>query len=121
MERISQIGFDVERIRMIHDFIYFRIHLMEQPQVYEMFKNMALQAAQHRDNYGARAIVEVMRWNSMINDEESSYKIDHNWCPYYARRFMLEFPQYKGFFSLNTNRGVDYWKNSTPEDYGIYK
>lgn len=51
-------------------------------------------------HYSAYAIFERIRWSLDVvgNDGGSSFKINNNYRPIYARWFMRKFPQHEGFF-----------------------
>ena len=72
----------------------------QNPHIYEAFEILALQAASKRQRFGARAIFEVMRWETQVRPitPNSKYKIQDHWSPYYARLFEQKHPQHKGFF-----------------------
>jgi len=94
----------------------FRIHLESDMQVYAMFEEYALEQARMKTRFGARTIIESMRWNTAVNDTNSNFKVDHMWCPYYARRFMFKYPHLDDFFKVRNQRRSDY-DNYLPEDY----
>lgn len=70
----------------------------ENPHIYEAFRRFALQAIGYgRKYYGAKSIMERVRWNTM-EEGNDDFKINNNYTAYYARKFENEFPQHKGFF-----------------------
>lgn len=81
----------------------FDRHLKKHPEIYALFEHYALQAAQLRSKYSARGIFHRMRWHSMVGEKDSFYKINNNWSPYYAKKFMDEHPQYQGFFDTRAH------------------
>ena len=72
------------------------------PHVYILFKRYAHQAflAQNGGgHFGAKAVWERLRWE--LNIETSSvdeFKLNNNYTAYYARKYMIQFPQASGFF-----------------------
>ncbi len=66
--------------------------------VYEMFKRFTFEATRIKDHYSARAIFHRMRWFTEIETHGDIFKINNNYSPYYARMFVKDFPQHKGFF-----------------------
>jgi hypothetical protein len=81
----------------------------ENPHVYELFCRFAFQAvARGYENFSARAIIHRIRWETAIETTEAfpnpdsedggPLKINNNHSPYYARKFMSEFPVHSGFF-----------------------
>jgi hypothetical protein len=70
------------------------------PEVYEHYKLEILNAiASGRDLYSSKIINEHNRW-------DRNYKISNNHTAYYARIFVEENPQYKGFFRFRPIKQV---------------
>ena len=78
----------------------FAEHLQNNMEMYKLFERFALEAAQYRTHFSARAIFERMRWETLMNEKDSSFKINNNWVPNYAQKFMDEHPSLKGFFRM---------------------
>ena len=71
----------------------------DNPQVYTIFKHMALKAINNGHTiYSAKTIMEVVRWHHDIQTRGEPFKVNNNYTAYYARKFMDDFPSYKGFF-----------------------
>lgn len=71
----------------------------ENPEVYNKFEEFTFQAIKSgRKYFSARAVIERMRWQSMIEDNTEEFKISDHPMPYYARMFEILNPQHKGFF-----------------------
>ena len=49
---------------------------------------------------GADLIVRLIRWKGSVHRER--VKIDHNFFPYYARKFMLQNPEFKDLFEIRS-------------------
>ena len=62
------------------------------------FSIEAHRVAKHREHYSARTIIEVLRHNSLIEDNDPDYKIDNNITPLMARISMAMFPALNGLF-----------------------
>lgn len=77
----------------------FEIYHQQNPEIYNKFKELTLQVLQNRARFGAKAIIEQIRWNSMISGNED-FKISNNYTAYYARKFMNEFSQHDGLFKI---------------------
>lgn len=103
---------------MEYTFETFRNHLYDEPQMYGMFRRFALEMANRREHYSARGIIHRMRWETIVNDGSSNYKVNDHWSPFYARKFMFEYPRFEGFFRTNDQKGSIY-KNSIAEDYSL--
>jgi hypothetical protein len=70
----------------------------ENPQVWQAFKNATfrlINAGVRR--YGAKAIFEHIRFQTAVSGK-GTFKMNNNYTSYYARRFMREYPAFKGFF-----------------------
>lgn len=84
----------------------FNDYHAKNPQVYKMFEKFSLVACQHRKNFGAKVIIERIRWDTMIAGDDG-FKVNNNHAPYYARLFEQLNPQYKGFFRKRKADGDD--------------
>jgi len=47
--------------------------------------------------FSAAGIFHLMRYQSMVRENNSAFKISQNWCPYYARKFLEEYPSHQIF------------------------
>ena len=79
----------------------------ENPEFYELFKKFTFQAIQkgHR-KLSAWLIVNRIRWETMIVTTGNEYKIPNDFIALYARLFMHEYPDYKGFFRTKPMKRV---------------
>ena len=71
----------------------------DNPHVYELIKMYTHQAieAGHK-HYGIQTIAERVRWHTMVETKGEPLKLNNNHTAYYARLFMDEHPEHKGFF-----------------------
>jgi hypothetical protein len=74
------------------------------PDIYELFKQFALQIAARKKSYSAKSIFHRVRWETDIGDVGGDYKIDDGWISHYARKFAKEFPQYEDFFKFRVRK-----------------
>lgn len=72
----------------------------ENPQLWEAFEKYALQAAKYRGRFGARAIFQRIRWDTMVSGK-GDYKITDGWCAHYARKFAKVHPEHKDLFTFS--------------------
>jgi hypothetical protein len=86
-------------------------HWLNDPQnllIYYKFSQEAHRMAKRRERYSARTIVEVIRWNTDLQDSTTEFKINNNYTPGMARLWMREnghtYPQ---FFKLRDSLGYD--------------
>lgn len=71
----------------------------ENPQVYEMFRRFTFQAIDAgRKEFGAKMVWERCRWTSMIETNDSPFRLNNNWVSAYARKFMEDHPEHAGLF-----------------------
>jgi len=77
----------------------------ENPHVYEMWKKLTWRAVERGyQHIGAKLIGELIRWETGIMTTGTDYKFPNQWTPYYARKFMKEFPQHEGLFRTRTSK-----------------
>ena len=85
------------------DFIVFD---KQHPEMYALFRKLALRAFSVSNKYSAMGILHVMRWESMFhNYHGGAYKVNNAWGSHFAKKFMAESPDHAGFFELRTPRG----------------
>ena len=69
--------------------------------VWEQFKATTFEAIKRGfKTYGSKGIFEIIRWTQAGDIKDDGFKLNNNYTSDYARKFMLEFPQHKGFFKL---------------------
>jgi hypothetical protein len=79
----------------------FRHYQNKNPMVWEQFKATTFEAIKRGfKTYGSKGIFEIMRWTQKGNIKEDGFKLNNNYTSDYARKFMLEYPQHKGFFKV---------------------
>ena len=77
----------------------------ENPHVYEMFKKLSLDMfAKGHSRAGSKMLIEVIRWQTMTKTTDKDYKINNNYAPYLARKFVREFPQHLDKFNFRQTR-----------------
>jgi len=68
------------------------------PEIYEMFEKFTLQLIERGyQHYGAKGVIERIRWETAITGR-GDYKIDDRYNCYYARRFEHDHPEHEGFY-----------------------
>lgn len=57
--------------------------------------------------YSIRGLFEVLRFRRAMEtaDRFSEWKLNNNYCSYYARQIMKEYPEHEGFFRLRDGEG----------------
>ena len=85
---------------------FAKFHLLNQ-HVYQKFVVYAHDVREAGFNqFSARAIIHRIRWHMDIETKSGDgFKINNNHSPYYARKMMREYPDFKEFFSLRKTEG----------------
>ncbi len=85
----------------------FEEYHKENPGIYLEFKELTLKLiGRGRTYYGANGIIEVIRYHRITKatgyaqdpEKSTDFKVNNNYAPDYARKFMSEYPQFNGFF-----------------------
>ena len=74
--------------------------LQENPHVFRLFNRFTLEALAKRrhKHLGAWLVVNRIRWETSIETTGEDFKISNNFIAYYARLFMVHYPEHKGLF-----------------------
>jgi hypothetical protein len=103
-----------EEVQAFHD---------EHPRVWELFKQFTMNRVQLGfTHYSAYAIFERIRWETdQANTPENQFKLNNNYRPFYARKFMATYPEYEGFFRVRKQTSKDKaatgMRPLTPQDF----
>lgn len=71
------------------------------PLVWKSFERLTIQAIHSgKKRVSSTLIMNVIRWDMYIktDDPNSSFRINNNYFPYYARYFMYKHPEHVGVF-----------------------
>jgi len=70
------------------------------PHVYDLFVRFAFELVHAGCRHsGAHLIIQRLRWETSINPTRyQGFKISNCHFPFYARLFMLHYPEHEGFF-----------------------
>lgn len=101
-ELIAQLieeGVPADTAQMFHE--YHRNH----PDIWTAFEFFALKAVESRRKFGAKAIIERIRWDIVI-DKKGEFKVCNSYAPYYARAFIIKYPEHREFFRIKMVRGI---------------
>jgi len=75
--------------------------------IWRDFEQRALQMAHVRSHYSAMAIVQVIRWDTLLRGGDD-FKINNNWVPGLARHWLsIHGRKFPGFFRLRDGLGFD--------------
>lgn len=75
----------------------------DHPQVWRLFVKFTQEMIDRGfANYSTNAIFERIRWETdqADSDGKSTFKLNNNHRPFYARWYMSAFPEHRGFFRL---------------------
>jgi len=77
----------------------------ENPAVWIEFRDSALRLIEAgRRHYGAKSIMETIRFHRDVRRNAEGFKINNNFTAYYARKFMDLYPEHEGFFETRAVR-----------------
>lgn len=82
----------------------FELHHKENPEIYQVFEGYAIRASKYKKKYSAKIIFHIIRWETMLEEKESYYKIDDGWIAHYSRLFMERNPSLCGFFETRIRK-----------------
>lgn len=69
------------------------------PDVYALFTQFASELREAgRESYGAKSIMERIRWHYATSSRGETFKINNNYTSRYARKLIHERPEFDGFF-----------------------
>jgi len=75
------------------------------PEIWKLFRSTTFQVMERGfRNYGAKSILERIRWHTSIEQGSRDFKINNNYAPYYARKFHASYPEFDGFFRTRTQK-----------------
>ena len=82
----------------------FNLFDSEHPEFWEMFKKFTFEVVDSgRKKFSARTVSERMRWFTEIDSGER-YKVNNNWVPFYARKFIEHYPEHDKLFETRGQR-----------------
>lgn len=79
-----------------------RDKLIDSLDLLTAFFQIAHEVAKKRDHYSAYIIVQVLRHNSLVSDNDEEYKINNNITPLLSRVATQLFPVLNGFFKIKS-------------------
>ena len=91
------------RIRPAKLTLAFLAFHRDNPQIYELFTKFATTVARSRSRFGARAILERIRWETCTETNLKTLKIPNAYSAYYSRLFEIDHPRFDGIFQHNTS------------------
>ena len=94
-----------------------KFHLSN-PNVWALYVRFTREMSERGfSNYSANAIFERIRWetDTVGEDGKSTFKVNNNHRPYYARWYMNRFPEHKGFFRIRKLSSAEGIARGLPE------
>jgi len=87
------------------------------PEVWDLFVKFTNEIIDRGyDNYSVNAVFERIRWEIDIsNVDRCDFKINNNYRPLYARRFMKMYPKHDGFFRTRKQTSEEAPATNKPE------
>lgn len=71
----------------------------ENPDIYRLFEDYALQAINAgKRHFGAKAVAERVRWEAMIVRGKGEFRLNNNFVAFFVRRFEERHPEHAAFF-----------------------
>lgn len=68
----------------------------DNPQIWREFRDMAFRLIDNGyKHYGAKSIIEAIRFHRSVQTTEGPFKLNNNYTAYYARKFMNLYPQHE--------------------------
>ena len=81
------------------------------PQVWDLFIRFTLERiSKGFKHYGAREVLQRIRWEVDSLEKGSGYKLNNNYSPWLARKFHAEYPQHKDFFRMRDAAADKYFE-----------
>jgi len=76
------------------------------PTIWIAFEKLAIDLIDRGlKRYGAKAIMEVVRYHESIQ-RRGEFDINNNYSSYYSRAFIKKYPQHDGFFEFRRTKGL---------------
>jgi hypothetical protein len=77
----------------------FELFHAEHADIYDLFKRFTLEMARSgRSRYGAKSLMERVRWHHATTSGGGDFKINNNFTSRYVRLLLQERPDLAGFF-----------------------
>lgn len=85
----------------------FLAYHRQNPAIYQAFKQKAQALLRSgKKKYGAKAIMEVVRYEHDLQHPKDEFKISNSYTAYYARALTVWNPEFKDFFDFKEIRGL---------------
>lgn len=80
--------------------------MAQHPEVYRLFERFALEAASRGRTFGAKALAERVRWETMLtwSPDDTGYRWNNNYTAYVARRLVEDHPRLESLMRFRRTR-----------------
>jgi hypothetical protein len=87
------------------------------PKAWSLFVDFTFEAITAGfTTYSGKAVIERMRWEMSFNSgAPEEFKINNNYCPYFVRWFMAQYPEHEGFFRVRKLTSIEKEPVTMPE------
>lgn len=85
-------------------FSKFQTYHYDNIHVYELFKKFSLEVKSVQPFYGAKAIMERIRWEMDMSTVGDRFKINNNYTSFYARLLASESSEFEHFFKTRSRK-----------------
>lgn len=84
--------------------INFQQYDADNPHIWREFVKFSKEAKQKGfEHYSAKGIFEIIRWHTAASGNDQ-FKLNNNYHADYARKMMIEYPEFEGFFRTREMR-----------------
>jgi hypothetical protein len=85
----------------------FIVYHAQNPQVWHEFEDCAMALITNGiKRFGAKAIAEYIRYQQTLQRGSDGFKLNNNYCAYYARIFQIKHPKHADFFETREVEGL---------------
>jgi hypothetical protein len=87
----------------------FREYDERHPQVWVTWvKKVFEKIAEGKKHYGAKAIMELVRWETDMGDVDPELNVNNNYTSFYTRKFNEHYPEYDKFLRTRVQKSAEY-------------
>ena len=77
----------------------------DNPHIFTEFERYAREMKTHCDKSSAWLIINRIRWDRLIKTNGKKFKVSNDFIALFARKLIMEHPEFKGFFTLKPMKG----------------
>jgi hypothetical protein len=102
----------------------FKEYDQQHPDVWKLFVRFTFEMIRRGfKHYGVKSVIERIRWHTSKPDVKGQdvFKIGNNHAPFYARKFIVFYPEYASFFrtreQISKRKGASELPELRPSDF----